>query len=100
MIENFMGERSKRVANIVGNVKVTVQGDELTLEGMDKEELGQTAANIHFATHVKKMIRGCSRTASMSLGGHDHGEQITKEPQEGPRSKGEGSKREAGLSAL
>ncbi len=55
MIENFMGERSRRIASIVGNVKVTVQGDELTLESMDKEELGQTAANIHFATHVKKM---------------------------------------------
>ncbi len=55
MIENFMGERSKRVANIVGNVKVIVQGDEITLEGIDKEALGQTAANIHFATHVKKM---------------------------------------------
>jgi len=55
LIENFMGERSKRVAKIVGNVKVTVQGDELILEGIDKEEVGQTAANIHTATHVKKM---------------------------------------------
>lgn len=54
-IENFMGERSKRVAKIVGNVKITVSGDELTLEGIDKEEVGQTAANIHLATHVKKM---------------------------------------------
>lgn len=55
LIENFMGERSKRIASIVGNVKVTVQGDELTLESNDKEDIGQTAANIHFATHVKKM---------------------------------------------
>jgi len=55
LIENFMGERSKRVAKIVGNVKVTVQGDELTLEGIDKEEVGQTAANIHTAAHVKRM---------------------------------------------
>ncbi|MDD1776413.1 MAG: 50S ribosomal protein L6 [Candidatus Methanomethylicus sp.] len=54
-IENFMGERSKRLATIVGNVKVSVQGDELILEGMDKEEIGQTAANIHGAAHVKKM---------------------------------------------
>ena len=55
LIENFMGERSKRVAKIVGNVKVNVQGEELTLEGIDKEEVGQTAANIHMAAHVKKM---------------------------------------------
>lgn len=54
-IENFMGERSKRVAKIVGNVKITVNGDEIILEGPDKEEVGQTAANIHLATHVKKM---------------------------------------------
>jgi len=54
-IENFMGERSKRVAKIVGNVKVTVSGDEIVIEGTDKEEVGQTAANIHLATHVKKM---------------------------------------------
>ena len=55
LIENFMGERSKRLAKIIGNVKVTVQGDELILEGIDKEEVGQTAANIHRAAHVKKM---------------------------------------------
>jgi large subunit ribosomal protein L6 len=55
LIENFMGERSKRTAKIVGNVKVTVQGEELTLEGVDKDDVGQTAANIHMAAHVKKM---------------------------------------------
>lgn len=55
LIENFMGERSKRTAKIVGNVKVTVQGEELILEGVDKDEVGQTAANIHMAAHVKKM---------------------------------------------
>lgn len=55
LIENFMGERSKRVAKIVGNVRVTVSGDEILLEGIDKEEVGQTAANIHLATHVKRM---------------------------------------------
>jgi large subunit ribosomal protein L6 len=55
LIENFMGERSKRMAKIVGDVKVTVQGEELTLEGIDKDDVGQTAANIHMAAHVKKM---------------------------------------------
>jgi large subunit ribosomal protein L6 len=55
LIENFMGERSKRVAKIVGNVKVTVEGEELTIQGIDKDDVGQTAANIHRAAHVKKM---------------------------------------------
>ncbi len=54
-IENFMGERSKRIAKIVGDVSVAVQGEELTLEGVDKDDVGQTAANIHMAAHVKKM---------------------------------------------
>jgi large subunit ribosomal protein L6 len=54
-IENFMGERSKRIANIVGSAKVVVDGEELTIEGVDKDEVGQTAANIHMAAHVKKM---------------------------------------------
>ncbi|MBC7120751.1 MAG: 50S ribosomal protein L6 [Candidatus Methanosuratus sp.] len=55
LIENFMGERSKRRAKVVGNVNVSIQGEELVIEGIDKEEVGQTAANIHTATHVKKM---------------------------------------------
>ncbi|MCS7097641.1 MAG: 50S ribosomal protein L6 [Candidatus Methanomethyliaceae archaeon] len=54
-IENFMGERDKRIAKIVGDVKVTVRGDEIIIEGLDKEAVGQTAANIHLATHIKKM---------------------------------------------
>lgn len=54
-IENFMGERCKRVAKIVGNVKVSVSGDEVIIEGVDKDEVGQTAANIHLATHIKRM---------------------------------------------
>jgi large subunit ribosomal protein L6 len=52
-IENFMGERSKRIAKIVGDTKVKVSGDEIIIEGIDKEAVGQTAANIHLATHIK-----------------------------------------------
>ncbi|RLF08812.1 MAG: 50S ribosomal protein L6 [Thermoprotei archaeon] len=53
VIENFLGERSPRVARIVGNVKVTVSGDTIVVEGIDKEQVSQTAANIHLATHIK-----------------------------------------------
>ncbi len=53
IIENFLGEKHPRKAKIFGNVKVTVKGDEVTIEGINREEVGQTAANIEFATKVK-----------------------------------------------
>jgi large subunit ribosomal protein L6 len=54
LIENFLGERSPRVAKIVGDVKVTVKGDGVIVQGINKEEVGQTAANIEQATKIKK----------------------------------------------
>ncbi len=53
VIENFLGERSSRRAKIVGNSKVTVKGDRVIIEGVDKQQLGDTAANIERATKIK-----------------------------------------------
>lgn len=53
IIENFLGEKHPRKAKIYGNVKVNVKGDEVTVEGINREEVGQTAANIEFATKVR-----------------------------------------------
>ena len=53
-IENFIGERKPRVAKIVGNVKVKVEGDDVIVQGLDIEEVSQTAANIQQATKIKK----------------------------------------------
>ncbi|WP_424359685.1 50S ribosomal protein L6 [Methanocella sp. MCL-LM] len=53
-IGNFLGERKARLANIVGETKVVVQGDKLVLTGVNKEELGQTAANIEQACRIRK----------------------------------------------
>jgi len=55
IIENFLGERAPRIAKIIGDVKVTVSGDTIIVEGIDKEQVGQTAANIHLATHIKDL---------------------------------------------
>ncbi len=53
-IENFIGERFPRFAKIVGsNTKVTVQGDDVIVEGPCKEAVGQTAGNIENATRIK-----------------------------------------------
>jgi large subunit ribosomal protein L6 len=54
LIENFLGERSPRVAKIVGDVNVTVKGDDVIVQGINIEEVGQTAANIEQATKIKK----------------------------------------------
>jgi large subunit ribosomal protein L6 len=53
-IENFYGERHPRTAEIVGDCKVQVQGDDVIVTGINKEHVGQTAANIEQATKVKR----------------------------------------------
>ena len=54
LINNFLGERSARVAEIIGGAKVQIKEDEITVEGVDKEEVGQTAYNLEQATHVRR----------------------------------------------
>lgn len=53
-IENFYGERSPRTAEIVGDCKVQVQGEDVIVSGIDKEHVGATAANIEQATRIKR----------------------------------------------
>jgi len=53
VIENFMGEKSPRYAKILEGTKVNVKGDQVVLEGINKEAVGQTMANIEKATKVK-----------------------------------------------
>ncbi|MEM1997293.1 MAG: 50S ribosomal protein L6 [Candidatus Bathyarchaeia archaeon] len=53
LIENFMGERTPRVAKIVGKAKVTVKGEDVIVQGINLEEVSQTAANIEQATRIK-----------------------------------------------
>ncbi|KPV65442.1 MAG: 50S ribosomal protein L6 [Candidatus Bathyarchaeota archaeon BA1] len=53
-IENFTGERSPRVAKIMGDTKVSVKDDDIILQGINVEDVSQTAANIERATKVKR----------------------------------------------
>ena len=53
VIQNFLGERSPRKANIIEGVTVEVKGENVTVSGIDKEKVGQTAANIERAAKVK-----------------------------------------------
>lgn len=52
-IENFLGERHPRSAKIVGSAKVQVKGEEVTITGINKEDVGQTMANLEQATKIK-----------------------------------------------
>ncbi len=53
-IVNFLGEKRPRKAQIVGKgTKVNITADEVTVAGIDKEAIGQTAANIEQATRIK-----------------------------------------------
>jgi len=53
VIQNFLGERFSRKAQILPGVKVDVKGDSVTVSGVDKEKVGQTTANIERATKVR-----------------------------------------------
>jgi large subunit ribosomal protein L6 len=53
VIENFLGERYPRRAKILEGVTTKISGDMINLEGIDKEKVGQTAANIEKATIVR-----------------------------------------------
>ncbi len=53
IIENFLGEKSPRHADIIGKTKVTVKGNEVVLHGIDVEAVGQSAANIERACHIR-----------------------------------------------
>ncbi len=53
VIENFLGERAPRYAQIYGDTKVEVKGDMVIVKSVNKEHAGQTAANIEKATRIK-----------------------------------------------
>ncbi len=46
IIQNFIGERSSREIKIIDGVSVSVNDDEVTVTGNDKEKVSQTAAMI------------------------------------------------------
>jgi len=53
-IENFIGERKARITKIIGDTKVSIKQDDVIIEGIDKDDVGQTASNIQQKTKVYK----------------------------------------------
>jgi large subunit ribosomal protein L6 len=54
LIENFTGERRARKAKIIGDVKVKVEAEDILVQGLNLEDVSQTAANIEQATKIKR----------------------------------------------
>jgi len=54
LVENFVGERSPRVSQIVGDCRVSIEGDDILVKGVSLEDVGQTAANIELATKIRR----------------------------------------------
>ena len=54
LIENFTGERRARRIKIIGDVKVKVETDDIIIEGINLEDVSQTAANIEQSTRVRR----------------------------------------------
>lgn len=53
-IQNFVGEKKSRLADIVGDARVRIEGDDIIIEGIDIEDVAQTAANIQQATKIRR----------------------------------------------
>jgi len=53
LVKNFLGEKFPRKVSIRGNAKVEVKGQEITVSGNNKEDVGQTASNLEQATKVR-----------------------------------------------
>ena len=57
-VANFLGEKKPRLARIIGKAKVEVKGKEVTVTGINKDDVGQTSANIeNVARQTKKDTR-------------------------------------------
>jgi large subunit ribosomal protein L6 len=52
-IENFIGERSPRIAQILSGVDIKVEDKDIIISGLDKEKVSQSAANIQRATRIR-----------------------------------------------
>jgi len=53
VIKNFLGQKQDRCAKIIEGVEIKIDGDDLIVKGVDKEKVGQTAANIESATRLR-----------------------------------------------
>ena len=56
-VKNFLGEKIPREVKILENVEVKIDKDIITIKSINKELVGQTAANFEKATRIKMKDR-------------------------------------------
>jgi large subunit ribosomal protein L6 len=56
LVKNFLGEKQPRRLRIMGDVKVEAKGQEVTITGISKDDVGQTFANIKSATKIRNRV--------------------------------------------
>ena len=52
LIQNFLGERTPRIAKAVGNAQIKVDGADITVTGLDVDDVSRTSANIEQSTRI------------------------------------------------
>jgi len=57
ILSNFLGQKGNKKMKIPAGVKAEIKKDEILVSGIDKELVGQTAANIEKLTKVSKLDR-------------------------------------------
>lgn len=57
VIKNFLGEKVPRLAPIIGDSKVEVKSQDISISGSSKYAVGQTANNLMAATKIKSKDR-------------------------------------------
>jgi large subunit ribosomal protein L6 len=55
LVDNFLGEKHPRKVVLLENVKVDIKGQDITVSGIDKDKVAQTAANIEQKTKIRKL---------------------------------------------
>lgn len=53
VIDNFLGEKTSRYAEILPNVEIKIKGQEIRVISSDKESAGQTSGNFEKVTKIK-----------------------------------------------
>ncbi len=50
--QNFLGERTPRIAKIAGNTQVKIEGQDVIVTGIDIEDVGLTASSIELSCRI------------------------------------------------
>lgn len=57
LINNFLGEKTARIAKILPEVVIEIKGQKITITSANKDAAGQTAANVEKATKIRNRDR-------------------------------------------